>query len=139
MMATSQIYKLFQKLFIFHKPLLKKYCMFRNISKKRRRLVYTSLVKVRLVWNKQAKESLPPKQLCQLTTFLEVKISVAFLILHCRNPSSVMSVFRPNDPSFSTKALHEGQEPEQWNSMAVVPHISMSTTFKQQGPADFKK
>ncbi|TRY79317.1 hypothetical protein TCAL_02004 [Tigriopus californicus] len=50
-----------------------------------------------------------------------------------------MSAFRPNDPSFSTKALHEGQEPEQWNSMAVVPHISMSTTFKQQGPADFKK
>jgi len=47
--------------------------------------------------------------------------------------------FRTNDPSFATKALHVGQEPEQWNSMAVVPPISLSTTFKQDGPADFKK
>ena len=49
------------------------------------------------------------------------------------------SGFRANDPHFATKALHEGQEPEQWNSMAVVPPISLSTTFKQDGPADFKK
>jgi len=47
--------------------------------------------------------------------------------------------FRENDSSFGTKATHAGQEPEQWNSMAVVPPISMSTTFKQDGPADFKK
>jgi len=25
------------------------------------------------------------------------------------------SGFRANDPHFATKALHEGQEPEQWN------------------------
>jgi len=47
--------------------------------------------------------------------------------------------FRENDKHFATKALHTGQEPEQWDSMAVVPPISLSTTFKQQGPADFKK
>jgi len=47
--------------------------------------------------------------------------------------------FRANDKSFATKALHVGQEPEQWNSMAVVPPISLSTTFKQDGPADFKQ
>jgi len=47
--------------------------------------------------------------------------------------------FRENDKHFATKALHVGQDPEQWNSMAVVAPISMSTTFKQQGPADFKK
>jgi len=47
--------------------------------------------------------------------------------------------YRENDKHFATKALHAGQEPEQWNSMAVVPPISLSTTFKQQGPADFKK
>jgi len=47
--------------------------------------------------------------------------------------------YRENDAHFATKALHAGQEPEQWNSMAVVPLISLSTTFKQQGPADFKK
>jgi len=47
--------------------------------------------------------------------------------------------FRENDQHFATKALHSGQEPEQWSSMAVVPPISMSTTFKQNAPADFKK
>lgn len=39
-------------------------------------------------------------------------------------------------PNFGTKATHAGQEPEKWKSNAVVPHISMSTTFKQRGPAD---
>lgn len=47
--------------------------------------------------------------------------------------------FRENDAHFATKALHEGQEADQWESNAVVPPISLSTTFKQQGPADFKK
>lgn len=37
-------------------------------------------------------------------------------------------------PHFATKLLHEGQEPEKWNSRAVVPPISMSTTFKQDSP-----
>ena len=50
-----------------------------------------------------------------------------------------MEGFRENDQSFATKALHCGQDPEQWASMAVVPPISMSTTFKQYGPADFKQ
>ena len=50
-----------------------------------------------------------------------------------------MEGFRANDASFATKALHAGQEPEQWSSMAVVPPIAMSTTFKQYGPADFKE
>ncbi|KAA0712994.1 Cystathionine gamma-lyase [Triplophysa tibetana] len=36
--------------------------------------------------------------------------------------------------SFATDAIHVGSEPEQWNSMAVVPPISLSTTFKQHGP-----
>lgn len=36
---------------------------------------------------------------------------------------------------FATKAIHVGQEPEQWKSMAVVPPICMSTTFKQYAPA----
>ena len=50
-----------------------------------------------------------------------------------------MSGFRPNDASFATRATHAGQEPEQWTSMAVIPPISMATTFKQDGPADFKQ
>jgi len=47
--------------------------------------------------------------------------------------------FKSNDPGFATRAIHVGQEPEQWTSMAVVPPISLSTTFKQDGPADFKQ
>ncbi|KAM4629684.1 cystathionine gamma-lyase-like [Polymixia lowei] len=42
--------------------------------------------------------------------------------------------FRTAFKSFATEAIHVGQEPEQWTSMAVVPPISLSTTFKQYGP-----
>ncbi|XP_059840330.1 cystathionine gamma-lyase-like [Hypanus sabinus] len=45
-----------------------------------------------------------------------------------------LSSFQPPFEHFSTQALHVGQDPEQWNSKAVVPPISMSTTFKQSGP-----
>lgn len=38
--------------------------------------------------------------------------------------------------SFATEAIHVGQEPEQWKSMAVVPPISLSTTFKQSAPGN---
>ena len=37
-------------------------------------------------------------------------------------------------PRFGTLAIHAGQEPEQWHSRAVVPPISMATTFKQVAP-----
>ncbi len=50
-----------------------------------------------------------------------------------------MSGFRENDQHFATKALHAGQDPENWESMAVVPPISLATTFKQYSPANFKK
>lgn len=35
---------------------------------------------------------------------------------------------------FATQAIHAGQEPEQWRSGAVVPPVSLSTTFKQRAP-----
>lgn len=41
-------------------------------------------------------------------------------------------------PHFGTLAIHAGQEPEQWNSRAVVPPISMSTTFKQDAPGVYR-
>uniref|UniRef100_A0A2P2I236 cystathionine gamma-lyase n=1 Tax=Hirondellea gigas TaxID=1518452 RepID=A0A2P2I236_9CRUS len=50
-----------------------------------------------------------------------------------------MDGFRANDVSFPTRAIRVGSEPEKWNSMAVVPPISLSTTFKQHAPAQFKK
>ncbi|KPJ04315.1 Cystathionine gamma-lyase [Papilio xuthus] len=37
---------------------------------------------------------------------------------------------------FATLAIHAGQDPEKWNSAAVVPPIVTSTTFKQPAPAE---
>ena len=37
-------------------------------------------------------------------------------------------------PHFATQAIHAGQDPDQWASKAVVPLISLSTTFKQDTP-----
>uniref|UniRef100_A0A668AN45 Cystathionine gamma-lyase n=1 Tax=Myripristis murdjan TaxID=586833 RepID=A0A668AN45_9TELE len=48
--------------------------------------------------------------------------------------SDLFTGFRTGFKSFATEAIHVGQEPEQWKSMAVVPPISLSTTFKQYGP-----
>ena len=39
-------------------------------------------------------------------------------------------------PHFATLAIHAGQEPEQWASKAVVPLISLSTTFQQDYPGN---
>ncbi|XP_038650323.1 cystathionine gamma-lyase-like [Scyliorhinus canicula] len=44
------------------------------------------------------------------------------------------SGFLPSFEHFATQALHAGQDPAQWKSMAVVPPISLSTTFKQSAP-----
>jgi len=46
-----------------------------------------------------------------------------------------MDNFKPF-PNFATDVIHEGQEPEQWNSRAVVPPLSTATTFKQFAPAE---
>lgn len=45
------------------------------------------------------------------------------------NSSENDATFSPY-PHFGTQAIHVGQDPEQWNSLAVVPPISMSSTFK---------
>ncbi|KAL7984994.1 cystathionine gamma-lyase [Crotalus tigris] len=44
------------------------------------------------------------------------------------------SGFLPPFQHFATQAIHVGQEPEQWSSLAVVPPISLATTFKQHAP-----
>ncbi|KAE8609562.1 hypothetical protein XENTR_v10011846 [Xenopus tropicalis] len=47
-----------------------------------------------------------------------------------------MDGFQEGFKHFATEAIHAGQEPEQWKSMAVVPPITLSTTFKQFGPGE---
>lgn len=37
---------------------------------------------------------------------------------------------------FGTKAIHVGQEPEQWAMNQVAPDISLSTTYKQTAPGE---
>uniref|UniRef100_A0A3Q0RTI5 Cystathionine gamma-lyase n=1 Tax=Amphilophus citrinellus TaxID=61819 RepID=A0A3Q0RTI5_AMPCI len=50
--------------------------------------------------------------------------------------SDIFAGFHTAYKSFATDAIHVGQEPEQWKSMAVVPPISLSTTFKQHAPGN---
>lgn len=38
------------------------------------------------------------------------------------------------EQGFSTKAIHAGQDPLQWNDCSVIPPITLSTTFQQDGP-----
>ena len=46
--------------------------------------------------------------------------------------------FKEQDPSFATRAIHDAQDPEQWNACPVVVPISLATTFKQDAPAEFR-
>ncbi|XP_030761688.1 LOW QUALITY PROTEIN: putative cystathionine gamma-lyase 2 [Sitophilus oryzae] len=47
--------------------------------------------------------------------------------------------FRPFPRGFATAAIHHDQEPEKWDSMAVVTPIVTSSTYKQHGPANPKQ
>lgn len=42
------------------------------------------------------------------------------------------------EEGFATKAIHSGQEPEQWTHRAVVPPLVMSTTFRQDAPTQHR-
>lgn len=53
---------------------------------------------------------------------------------HMNDEQQLFAGFKTAFESFATEAIHVGQEPEQWSSMAVVPPISLSTTFKQLEP-----
>lgn len=53
---------------------------------------------------------------------------------HTNDEQQLFAGFKTAFKSFATEAIHVGQEPEQWTSMAVVPPISLSTTFKQREP-----
>ncbi|PSN57158.1 Cystathionine gamma-lyase [Blattella germanica] len=46
--------------------------------------------------------------------------------------------FLLQNPAFATKAIHKGQDPEKWNSRAVVPPITLSTTFKHDAPSQHR-
>jgi len=39
-------------------------------------------------------------------------------------------------PGFGTAVIRAGQDPNQWASKSVVPLISLSTTYKQDTPAN---
>lgn len=58
-----------------------------------------------------------------------------FHFYSCFDVDGDLSAFLAPPKGFATRAIRSGQEPEQWNSLAVVPPISLSTTFKQHAPA----
>ena len=59
--------------------------------------------------------------------------ALSFTVIKMAN-ESVSEEMGKSFPHFGTLAIHAGQEPEQWYSRAVVPPISMATTFKQDAP-----
>ena len=74
--------------------------------------------------------------------FLSVQVLLDFVIAYLENFSSIRGVEIPTLPDFSqlgfgTRAVHVGQEPDA-GSNAVIPSISMSTTFKQFEPGVHK-
>lgn len=44
----------------------------------------------------------------------------------------------PPFEKFGSVAIHAGQDPDQWPHGAVVPPISMASTFKQDGPGQHR-
>ncbi|XP_056353402.1 cystathionine gamma-lyase-like [Oenanthe melanoleuca] len=42
--------------------------------------------------------------------------------------------FLPPFEHFATNAIHVAQDPDQWNSRAVIPPITLSTSFKREDP-----
>lgn len=48
--------------------------------------------------------------------------------------SAGIAEFKKQPKGFATKAIHVGQDAEQWKSMAVVAPIVTSTTYKQEAP-----
>lgn len=67
-----------------------------------------------------------------MTTNADPSVATAFGA--AGSPAEHISEYRAHH--FDTNAIHAGQEPEQWNSLAVVPPISLATTFKQMAPAE---
>lgn len=52
------------------------------------------------------------------------------------NKREKMSAFKPQPKGFATKAIHVGQDPDQWSHKSVIPPLVMSTTFQQPAPAE---
>lgn len=50
------------------------------------------------------------------------------------NGTSSKLHLHPQQLGFETRTIHDGQDPLQWNSRAVIPPISMATTFQQEAP-----
>ena len=67
-------------------------------------------------------------------------ISARSLSFSCSKMANESTAQKMGDsfPHFGTLAIHAGQEPEQWNSRAVVPPISMASTFKQDAPGEHR-
>lgn len=48
------------------------------------------------------------------------------------------NLFKEQPKGFATKAIHVGQNPDQWDHLSVVPPIVTVATFKQYAPGEPK-
>lgn len=53
-----------------------------------------------------------------------------------QNGNNPNDFFLHPDQSFETRAIHDGQSPDQWKSGAIVPPIHTGSTFKQEDPEE---
>lgn len=86
-------------------------------------------------------------------SWLKLGTAARTVFSHLRSPKFELSKFIPtlwngnhqrmsgssssSFPGFGTDTIHVGQDPDQWRSGAIIPPISLSTTFKQTGPGDY--
>lgn len=65
-------------------------------------------------------------------------ISVYFPYISRKMNGESVPNWLPVDPNFATAAIHSGYIPKDWTYAPVVPAISLSTTFEQEGPAQHR-
>jgi cystathionine gamma-lyase len=53
---------------------------------------------------------------------------------NAREDEPATRTHKGSSAGFATKAVHAGQDPENWSYLQVIPPISLSTTFKQRSP-----
>ncbi|KAG7212060.1 hypothetical protein KM043_012415 [Ampulex compressa] len=55
-----------------------------------------------------------------------------------KDSSTTRKTMPKHGTGFSTRAIHAGQDPLQWSHCSVIPPLVMSTTFRQDGPAQHR-
>ena len=74
------------------------------------------------------------RDIANLIDYLRVLKTNLFFSSQGDETSSPSPGFLPNHPSFSTRAIHAGFNPDNWRSGALVPPITLAAAFRQTEP-----